>query len=74
MSPSHSKYDDDDDNDYCLETAQLLVSYRVRNISTCINKLLQSKGKAVPLQGMEWTRGFQEVKVPRFHDNGRGRW
>jgi len=22
----------------------------------------------------EWPRGFQEVKVPRFHDNGIGRW
>ena len=26
--------------------------------------------KAVP----EWPRGFQEVKVPRFHDNGTGWW
>ena len=24
--------------------------------------------------GLEWPRGFQEVKVPRFHDNGTGRW
>ena len=22
----------------------------------------------------QWPRGFQEVKVPRFHDNGTGRW
>jgi hypothetical protein len=22
--------------------------------------------------GLEWVRGFQEVKVPRFHDNGTG--
>jgi hypothetical protein len=22
--------------------------------------------------GLEWPRGFQEVKVPRFHDNGTG--
>jgi hypothetical protein len=21
---------------------------------------------------MEWPRGFQEVKVPRFHNNGAG--
>ena len=32
------------------------------------------KGKSVPLQGLEWPRGFQEVKVPRFHDNGTGWW
>ena len=26
------------------------------------------------LIGPEWPRGFQEVKVPRFHDNGTGWW
>ena len=34
--------------------------------------LVKGKGKAVPLQALEWHRGFQEVKVPRFHDNGTG--
>jgi len=29
---------------------------------------------AVPVTGLEWPRGFQEVKVPRFHDNGTGWW
>jgi hypothetical protein len=24
--------------------------------------------------GLEWPRGFQEVKVPRFHDNRTGWW
>jgi hypothetical protein len=34
-----------------------------------------SKGKAVStVTGLEWPRGFQEVKIPRFHDNGTGRW
>ena len=23
---------------------------------------------------LEWPRGFQEVKVPRFHDNATGWW
>jgi hypothetical protein len=27
-----------------------------------------------PVTGLEWPRGFQEVKVPRFHDKGMGRW
>ena len=27
-----------------------------------------------PIRGLEWPRGFQEVKAPRFHDNGRGWW
>ena len=31
-------------------------------------------GKAVPLQGLEWPRVFQEFKVPRFHDNSTGWW
>ena len=25
-----------------------------------------------PVTGLEWPGGFQEVKVPRFHDNGTG--
>jgi len=29
---------------------------------------------SVPLLGLEWPRGFQEVKVPRFYDNGTGWW
>jgi len=27
-----------------------------------------------PVTGLEGPRGFQEVKVPRFHDNGTGWW
>jgi len=27
-----------------------------------------------PVTGLEWPRGFQEVKVPGFHDNGTGWW
>ena len=30
--------------------------------------------KRSPVTGLEWPRVFQEVKVPRFHDNGTGRW
>jgi len=30
--------------------------------------------KSSPVTGLEWPRGFQEGKVPRFHDNGTGRW
>jgi len=28
--------------------------------------------KSSPVTGPEWPRGFQEVKVPRFRDNGTG--
>jgi len=27
-----------------------------------------------PATGPEWPTGFQEVKVPRFRDNGTGWW
>jgi hypothetical protein len=27
-----------------------------------------------PFTGLEWPRGFQEVKVPRLHDNGIEGW
>jgi len=30
--------------------------------------------KISPVTGLEWPRGFQEVKVPRFRDNGAGCW
>ena len=32
------------------------------------------KGKANPITGLDRRRGFQEVKVPRFRDNGTGWW
>jgi hypothetical protein len=38
----------------------------------------QDAGKVVslstPFTGLEWPRGFQEVKVPRFLNNGTGWW
>jgi hypothetical protein len=34
----------------------------------------KGKGKSSPVTGLEWPRGFQEVKVPRLHDNGTGWW
>jgi hypothetical protein len=37
--------------------------------------LEERDGKASsPVTGLEWPRGFQEVKVPRLHDNGTGWW
>jgi hypothetical protein len=30
--------------------------------------------KSSPVTGLEWPRGFQEVKVPRFLDNGTVWW
>jgi hypothetical protein len=37
--------------------------------------LRQNQGiKSSPVTGLEWPRGLQEVKVPRFHDNSTGWW
>jgi len=30
--------------------------------------------KSSPITGLEWSREFQEVKAPRFRDNGTGWW
>ena len=38
------------------------------------NHFVLLKGKSSPVTGLEWPRGLQEVKVPRFHDNGTGWW
>jgi hypothetical protein len=37
---------------------------------------LKGKGKGCSSSGtgLEWPRWFEEVKVPRFHDNGTGWW
>ena len=34
----------------------------------------KGKGKEVPLQAFDRPRVFQEVKAPRFRDNGTGWW
>jgi hypothetical protein len=37
-----------------------------------IHKYGISAEQSCLVTGLEWPRGFQEVKVPRFHDNGTG--
>jgi len=34
----------------------------------------EGKGKSVPLQAWNGPEGSRKFKVPRFHDNGTGRW
>jgi hypothetical protein len=31
-------------------------------------------GNTLGTHFLEWPRGFQEIEVPRFHDNGTGWW
>jgi len=34
--------------------------------------VIQIVSKSSPITGLERPRGFQEIKVPRFRDNGTG--
>ena len=47
-------------------------------VTECVCRIWEKreweKVKSSPVTGLEWPRGFQEVKVPRFHDNGTWRW
>ena len=43
------------------------------NLSIVCNSRLY-KVSISPVTGLQWPRGFQEVKVPRFRDNGTGWW
>jgi len=39
-----------------------------------VNKFRYVFIKSSPVSGLDRPREFQEVKVPRFHDNGAGWW
>ena len=59
----------------CLE--KLLASQKGPfTISVLSNRFLkqQCKRYSSPVTGLEWPRGFQEVKVPRFRDKGTEWW
>jgi hypothetical protein len=44
-------------------------------IAQCLLRVyVPSCVKSSPIRGLEWPRGFQEVKAPRFHDNGTELW
>jgi len=45
-----------------------MMAIRIFSFSYILKVVKQSR------YGLEWPRGFQEVKVPRFHDNGTGWW
>ena len=49
-----------------------LTSIHADHISEISNTL--PRWSSSPLTGLEWPRGFQEVKVPRFNYNGTGWW
>ena len=63
-----------------------MASSRVKVIDITFGKNPSTRSKIIkrdrnvdgdnssPVTGLEWPRGFQEVKVPRFRDNGTGWW
>ena len=58
------------DEDFSL----FLVDFLRDQASLLLSRYWKFKKKNSPVTGLEWPRGFQEVEVPRFHDNGTGRW
>jgi hypothetical protein len=58
---------------YSLHTNAVACMYAICPCMIIPN--IATKGKAVStVTGLEWPRGFQEIKVPRFHNNGTGWW
>jgi hypothetical protein len=56
----------------CYRGSKLAFPHTVAtNVTNTIQ--LQLKVNS-PITGLERPRGFQEVKVPRLHDNGTGWW
>jgi hypothetical protein len=54
---------------------KFLPTKTIKYFTLLYRVLKQGKGKAVStVTGLEWPRRFQEVKVPRFHDNSTGWW
>jgi hypothetical protein len=47
-----------------------LADYRVRKLSSTGLTILKIKISS-PVTGLEWPRGFQEVKVPMAQDDGK---
>jgi hypothetical protein len=56
-----------------LESSTVIINYCIIITDALYNECIV-KGKAVPLQALKRHGGFQEVKVPIFHDNGTGWW
>jgi hypothetical protein len=49
-----------------MEGAEILVPTGIRSPDLPARRITMYSS---PVTGLEWPRGFQEVKVRRFHDN-----
>jgi len=65
-------------NNFCfINSVPHYITFKTEIIKECWSVAL--KGWSIyifctPVTGLEWPRSFQEVKVPRFRDNGTGWW
>ena len=60
-----------------LKNSNDTIGNRTRDLPVCSvvnNNNNNNNNNSIPVTGLEWPRMFQEVKVPRFHDNGTGWW
>ena len=61
-----------------LHVCKLKVKVKVRvkiKVKVQVKLKLNVKVKKnSPVTGLQWPRGFQKVKIPRFHDSGTGWW
>jgi hypothetical protein len=58
-------------------THTYLIAYRLYELPLLPNNTAVKHvytNQSSPIKGLEWPRGFQEIKVPRFHENGTGWW
>ena len=62
-------------NFFATDHEHPLPPSRVQLLSPAISSFHTNVSiKSSPVTGLEWPRGFQEVKVPRFHYSGTGWW
>jgi len=54
-----------------VKSVHFVGSYCVNNLILYVNEI-SSILRHCPVTGLEWPRVFQEVKVPRLHDNDTG--
>jgi hypothetical protein len=62
-----------DEVDHSRRTDRLSYNNQLLPVESDI-EVQNMKRYSSPVTGLDWPRGFREVKVPRFHDNGTGWW
>ena len=58
----------------CAENGDTCPTYKKEGETSVVLLICYTECESSPITGLVCPRGFQEVKVPRFHDNGTGWW